>query len=269
MPGPVNNTQNINIDYNGTKVEINSKTAPLKTPQVIPVDTVLNYFSNTMSKAGEEMPVVSNAPNVAPAKPQTSSDMIEITLKTYSNQVDASLADENRDFEKLLHTINKIIMLQMRKAVQADQEFIFEITIKKTEKSLQIKGTYNTWTGTTITVIAAGVSIVGGLMPFAPFLPAGVLGAVGLTREAAASIAPGAQAVGNAGSGMSGVVQILNSRNEGDRSIFQTELQGIDTKKDDRSGSKQHHKEAIKTAKTAISEFDRQYADVVRSVCPS
>lgn len=267
MPGPILSIQKVSADEEQHVKHVKRIPAPVQTP--IQVEPMVNYFANTMSKAGDDLPAVSNAENIAAAKPTTSSELIEVTLKTYSDQVDyylSSEASEGRDFEKLLNTINKIIMLQMRKSVQADKEFIYEITIKKTEKSLQIKGTYNTWTGTTITVVSAAISIAGGLVPFSPLLPANVLGAIGLTKEAAASLAPHSTAFSNMGQAGTGVAQIFNSRNEGERTYMQTELQSIDTKRDDRSGAKQHHQEAIKTAKAAIAEFDRQHGDVSRTM---
>lgn len=182
-------------------------------------------------------------------------DVIEQYRLSISEQIEEEFRKNNKDFEKLQTLVSKVIMLMMRGAAKRDSEFISEMGIKSKAQTMQIQSTYNTWPNVIVTWISAGVSVVGGaagLAPFATFIPV----------DTAQKLASAATSIGSAGTSISGIGSLLNSSNEGKRTVLQYELKRIEGKEDDRKGAKQNNNQTRKEAKSALDSHLRDIHDI-------
>lgn len=224
---------------------------------------VSNYYVDTLSKVGEELPTVGNA---QPANTQLTTAAIykgkvEYHLDKLSKQFDLELRlEDGRDYDRLQSQIYAIIMCMMRMAAKADQENIYEISLKIKTQAHEIQATYNTWQGLTITVISASVSIAGGVAGLAPFFPAALI-----SEGGAKALAYASQGIGTAGTGLSGLGSIFNNKSEGTRQVLQIYLKRSQDAEEERKGSKQNKGQLINTAKAAAEEFNRSRHEAHRA----
>lgn len=207
------------------------------------------YYVDTIAKADQDVV----KPPVAPAAPGTEvhKGRLETQLEKMSEDMNAELAKNIPDFEKLQATIYKVIMMMMRVAAKADMEQIQEFSVKVKKQAYEIQGTYNTWQGLTITVISAGISIAGGVAGVSPFMPF-------VPPETAKNLLTASQSIGNAGTGLSSIGQVFDKRSEGSRSVMQTFQRIMQDKEEERKSAKHSKSDLIKSAKSGLEEVLRQ-----------
>jgi hypothetical protein len=205
------------------------------------------YYTDTISKAndGGEEPISIVASN-------TKHKNFEARLDELTATIDKELAKETQDFEKLHALIYKVIMMMMRLGAKSESEQIREFTIKIKDKAQDIKATYNTWQGLTITVISSAVSVAGGIAGLSPFLPASVISA-----QSAQALLQASQSIGTAGTGIGGIGSIFNNRSEGLRRVEELNQKLLESNQEELKGFKQNKSEHIKTAKATAEEFER------------
>lgn len=257
----------VNIgDHQQNPVKVKTVDAPSVPPDPIePVQpAATNYYADTMSKAGTELPQVSNAANVVESKPRTT--RVRVTVEAQydqvSNEIDEQLRRQDVDFEKLQMMVHNIVMLMMRRAVKTDHDYIREMTVQIKAQAVQIQGTYNTWPGLTITLISAGIGIGGGIAGLTPLFPSAWIAA-----ETANTLNHASQAISSAGTGLGGVGSIFNSRSEGQRQVLQITLRHTQDKEEDRKGAKQGNNETRKSARAAQEEFFRSRHEATKAMC--
>lgn len=210
------------------------------------------YYVDTLSKTSEALPEVTNSP--------VQKSPVESRWEVMSAEIDEMLNQEKKDIEKLFPMIHSMIMLMMRMAAKYDQEAIYEISIKVKAKSQEIKATYNTWQGLTITVISAGISFAGGAAGLAFTLPASVIAA-----ETARNLSMASQSIGTASTGLSGIGSIFNNRSEGTRQVENINLKRLQDTEEEKKGSKHNKGDLIKSAKAAAEEFQRSQHEAKRA----
>lgn len=186
---------------------------------------------------------------------------IETRLDNLSKEIDGKLKQNNINFEALQRQVYQVIMLMMRRAAKTDQEYLSELNVQIKAQAVQVQGTYNTWPGVTVTLISAGVSIFGGCAGLSPLLPSSVI-----SQSMAQTLSQSSQAIGTAGTGISGVGSLFNSRNEATRGVLQINLKRTQDKEEDRKGTKHSNNESRKTAKTAMEEFMRMHHDALKTM---
>lgn len=250
------------LDLNTRK----TSTIPAMAPcglQSIATDNAANYYDNTMSPAGTELPAVTNAPNVQVQ--MTSSEMIEVRFNNLSVDIDGRLKCGNYDFDALQRMIFHVIMLQMRKGAKTDQETIFELTLQISKANTDIKGTYNTWGGITVTLITAGISVIGGFAGLVPMVQP-MLTVSAKTGEILKGFAQAATPLTSVGQSLGSVGSIFKEKHEADRGSLQHRLKRLETKEEDRKSAKHSSKDTQKTTQAALKEFDRTKNEVTRTM---
>lgn len=191
----------------------------------------------------------------------SSVSLIEARMNHVSQAIEEELQKDGRDFEKLHALVYNIIMLAMRNSVKADHEYIKEMTDQVKIHSIKIKDTYNTWSGMSVTVISATISIAGGVAGMAPFLPSSVI-----ASDAAQQLARNAQNIGTAGTGGQSIGSLFNSKEEGKRGTYQIDLKYIESNKDHREEAKQSHNRTKETARAAHDQFMNMVHDTAKMV---
>lgn len=220
------------------------------------------YYTDSISKVGEEIPPVSHSTNSAPMQVIQVVDrrpLIEVHYQGISNSIDEELKKTGINFEKLQELIYKVVMLYMRQAVKVDQEYISEMGIQIKIQAVKIQGTYNTWPGLVITVISAGISMgagLGGLSPLFSFVQ----------PETARVLAGAATPLSTAGTGVGSLGSIFNNKSEGNRQVMQIYLKRTQDKEEDRKGTKHGNNDTRKTARAAQEEFYRTQHDTFRNM---
>jgi hypothetical protein len=198
----------------------------------------------------------STVDSIAPAQP----DMIATKMDATSKSFEIEIKKDNRNFEKLLSLVHDIVMLVMRKAVKTDQEYLTEVADQIKVQSMAIKKTYDSKLNVTITVISAGIGLFGGAAGLSQFLPASII-----SQQTAVYLSQNAQAIGNAGTSLSGLGSLVNLNNEGKRTYLQLELKRIEGKEEDRKGAKHSNKELIKTANAAQKELNQMRHEAAKA----
>lgn len=235
------------------------ETANIAASVAIPQPANNTYYVDTLSKAGEELPQVNNG-NLNNAADAPYKGRVEYHYEQISADMDAALNQEDRDFEKLQSLIYKVIMLTMRLAAKFDHESIYEINLKIKTQAQEIKSTYNTWQGLTVTVVSAGVSVTAGVAGLTPLFPISVIAA-----QTAENLGKASQGIGSAGTGLSGIGSIFNNRSEGERQVLQIYLKRSQDSEEERKGSKHSKNDHLKTAKAASEEFARSRYEAFRA----
>lgn len=218
-------------------------------PAALPTPNVNLYYVDTISKAEEELPVI------------THKGRLECRREEMSAELDAALRQDEKDPNKLQSVIYGIIMLMMRLAAKSDQENIYKITLKVKTQAHEIKATYNRWEGVTIAVISAAVSIGGGLAGLSPFVPTSLL-----SSESSKILFSASQSIGTAGTGLSGIGSIFNNKSEGERQVLNTYSRQTQDAGDEKKGSKQNKNASIKDAKDSLAECARAHNEAVRAM---
>lgn len=238
------------IDKVPNIIDFQNDIAAIKKVQVAPVQNIqpVNpYYQDTIGKAGEDQEIMARKRNSVDYHYETLSKSIEDEL----NKIDV-------EFEKLQALVQKIVCLMMRRAAKDDQEYIQKMNIEIKKLGEQIQRTYNSWTGITVSVLSAAVSIGGGAAGLAPLAPAKLI------LPATASMLHGAsQAIGTAGTGIGAISSILNNRQEGERTVLQLDLKRTESKEEDRKGAKHHNKEVAKKALDRLEESNRLSHDTI------
>ena len=232
---------------------------PAQPAQPIPVNP---YYQDTISKAGEAVPAPKSENGIASGNVTvvTNRGRVDYRLEEISSQIDAELEKEDRDFEKLQTMIYSVIMLMMRLSAKTDHQNIHEIQIKIKQQAQEIRATYNTWQGVTVTVVSSAVSIGAGVMGLTPFMPLSIIAA-----NNAAHCASAATSVASAGTGIGGLGSIINNRSEGNRRVYEIYLKQTQDTEDERKSSKHTKTDHIKTAKAARDEFARSRHEAFRA----
>jgi hypothetical protein len=231
------------------------KAEPISHATVIPVQAAAMSTAVTPTvTASTQAPVA--APSAIPPKSR-----VELYYEQLSLQIDNDLNKGESNFEQLRNTIDKVIMLLLRMSAVADQERIFEITIKVKNQAHEIKGTYNKWQGTSITVISAGVSIAAAIAGLTPLLSAEIISA-----QIAQTLAQASMQIGTMSTGLSGFGSLFTNREEGNRTVYQVYLKKFQDQEEEKKGSKHSKSDLIKSVNNSAHENLRNWHDTVRAV---
>lgn len=213
------------------------------------------YYYDTISNANEELP------QIQVVTLPMGRGRIEYQLEQASNDMDAYLAREERDFEKLLPMIHQVIMLSMRDAAKSDQDHIFEVNFKIKKQANEIRDTYHKdWQGLSITVISATLGFAAGACGLATFYPATFIAV-----ETGKNLVAASSGIGSASSSTSGLGQIFTSRRDGTLQVLQIHLKDWQDIQDERRGSKNYKIELLKSAKSAADEATRTWHEARRT----
>lgn len=215
-----------------------------------------NYYADTITSANDELPAVLN-----PQQIEENTKIVEEKLNAISSELDELLKRNDIDFEKLQNKIYRVIMLLMRIAAKNDHEYITEMNDQIKAQAVKIQGTYNTWPGLTFTLVSAGVGCFGGLAGLSPLLPESVI-----NPATASVLASSAQSVGTAGTGLSGIASVFNSRGEAVRGVWHIDLKRMQDKGEDKKGAEHSNNEARKAAKVASEQFNQTVHDAAKSI---
>lgn len=237
-------------DNDPTIVGVNK--AVKKKEAAAPASSPSSTTDQTITKTSGPLPQIAVDLNEKEVTVYSERKKLEDRLQQLSAQVDAHLELEDKDFDKLQLMIYQVIMAIMRRDAKLDQHNMHELTVKIKKQAEEIKSTYNTWGSLTITVISAGISVGGGIAGLAPFFPASAM-----TPEVAAKLHGASQAIGTAGTGISGIGSIFNNRSEGTRQVLQIHLKRSQDLEEERKGSKQNKSQLMSSAKSAAEEFQR------------
>lgn len=242
-----------------------SKAEPVSHATVIPVQAAAvptaSIVPPVTTTSTTTTTTTSTAAPVGIASPTQPRRRINTYYEELSLQVDNEIAKGETNFEKLRNTIDKVIMLLLRMSAVADQERIFEIVIKVKNQAHEIKGTYNKWQGTSITVISAGISITAAVAGLTPLLPAGVISA-----QIAKTLAKASMQIGTMSTGLSGFGSLFTNREEGNRTVYQVYLKRFQDQEEEKKGSKHGKTDLIKSVNNTAHENLRNWHDTVRAV---
>ena len=221
------------------------------------------YYQDTMAQAGE-MPVPQPEAEKGLANGHvivhTDKGRVDYRLEEIDFQIDSELEKDERDYEKLFAMIYSVLMLMSRLAAKSDQEKIQEIQVRVKSQAKEIKATYNTWQGMSITIFSAGVNIFAGAAGLAPLFPVSMIAA-----ETAKNLAQSATPVSYAGQGIGGIGSLFDKRSEGNRRVFEIYLQRYQGTEEERKSSKHSKGDHLKTAKAAADEFQRNKHEAFRA----
>ena len=226
------------------------------TPQATAGPGSSAYYVDTISKASSDLPKnnagAATGTLIGSLTVVNEKGRIESRLDLISAKINAELAQDDRDFDKLQTMIYQVVMMMMRLAAKSDTENIHEINLKVKKQAQDIKATYNTWQGLTVTIISSTVSVAGGCAGLTPFLPSALI-----SSQSATYLLQASQSIGTAGTGLSGIGSIFNNRSEGNRQVYQIHLKRLQDTEEERKGSKHTKGDHLKTAKAALEEFLR------------
>lgn len=253
----------VNLYY----VDSISKAPPVTYATVIPakaasVTTTSSAPTLTASPITAPIASLSASPSAtASTVPTQPKSRIEIYYEQLSIQIDEELQKEEKDFDKLRNTIDKVIMMLLRLSAVADQERIFEIIVKVKNQAVEIQGTYNKWQGMSITVISAGISITAAVAGLTPLLPSEVISA-----NIAQTLASASMQIGTMSTGLSGFGSLFTNREEGNRTVYQVYLKKYQDQEEEKKGSKHGKTDLMKSVNNTAHENLRNRHDAVRSV---
>jgi hypothetical protein len=249
---------NINHFFSNSWSKLKDLITPTEAPAKIEkaastATTVDPYYVDTIAPA----PAISEVPNIivdigASSNISVYQGKLEQHLEELSFHVNAHLALDKKDFEKLHAMIYQVIMALMRLSGKDDSQLAYETSLKITAEAKKIQGTYNTWAGLTITVVSATVSIGAGFAGLATFAPASVM-----TAETAKALSKASTGIGSAGTGIGGFGTIVNNSSQGKREVMQIHLQQIQGHQQGHKEESKDKKNLVNSAKAASDEFHR------------
>lgn len=193
---------------------------------------------------------------------KSTSKILDSTIETLSKKIDDELKKPDRDFVKLQEYVYKVVAAMMHRAKQTDQEFICESGIEIKVQAVKVQGTYNTWPALLITFVSSGISLAGGAAGVSPLAPNSWI-----SPEKADVLARASQGIGTAGTGLSGVGSIFNSKGEGTRFVYQILLEEVKKKREDRESAKQQKSqtknESLRTLNESSMELHRTKSGIL------
>lgn len=220
---------------------------------------VESHYNKTIAEAPNGA-AISNEIDTAMQNPglEKPKDLIEYQINILSDKIDQALQSQDIDFDRVQALIYRLIMVLMRRSVKSDQEFITNMGLKIQVHAEKIKDQHNTWPNLVVTVVAGGVSIVGGLLGVAPMTNL-------FSPDMAKAMQGASQAVGTAGTGISGIGSLLKERTDGIKGFLQFEQQRMQGKESDKKEAKGSHTQSLKTAKEGLQSKDRDIHEAVSS----
>jgi len=234
-------------------------TSPTK-PMGVEATPINFYYTDTISRAGEEVCFVEVPQNIQSISEQEQRPLIEVRFEEISSSIDDELQKHDIDFEKLQNLVYKIVMLLMRQSAKGHQEYILEVRPKIEAQAIKIQGTYNRWPGLVLTVISAGVSIGSGFAGLTPLAP-------GLVSSSTANILQGAATpLSTSGTAIQSLASIPNNTSEGERGVLQAYLKEFEGKLEDTKGAKQGKNQNLEAVRSAWLEFLRTIAETNRAM---
>lgn len=220
-------------------------------------DMVKKEYDQTIASAPNGQAITQEIDTaLATAVAVTPKDLIEEQLTIISNKIDVALASPNIDFHKVQAMIYRLIMLMMRRGIKTDQEFITNMGTKIQVHAEKIKDMHNQWPYLIVTVVAGGVSIAGGLCGLAPVTTF-------IKPALATTLAGASQAIGTAGTGISGIGSLLKEKTEALKGYEQNLKQRTEGKESDKKESKGSKGQSKKAAEEGSKQNDRDLHDAM------
>ncbi|MBA3816246.1 MAG: hypothetical protein H0X29_06950 [Parachlamydiaceae bacterium] len=185
-------------------------------------------------------------------------DLLKRRMEELSKKIDEALLSEPCDYERIHAMALQYCMIHMRHVVKDDQEYIAKLGDQLKIQSGKITDSYNTWPVVTITLISSALSIVGGVAGFATLIRP--------SSDVAKTFATNATQISTMSTGISGVGSLFSSGVEAQRVGLQYDLKRMESKEEEKRGSKQGTKETQKGLRAAIEEFFRGIRDTISAI---
>lgn len=183
--------------------------------------------------------------NTSPKNGFSQYSAVDETLNAELVKMDKLLENPNCDHRNVLDQAYKIMILLNRKLAITEKNYVLDQEPELWAKVKELKGTYNTWTVLTVTVLSGGLSIAGGFIGIGSAIPGTAMG-TGLSNASpklfsflsntawAQKLSSIGQGVGGAGQGVGAFGKLAGDNEEAKRTFIQFAIEEMKRKGSDR-----------------------------------